>query len=193
MTNAEKFITDLFHSAIRIENQYGIPHSVLLAQAALETGYGQSVPDNSNMYFGIKAGSNWGGKRILVTTTEILPSNTGYEFPQVLSITPYGNQYKWKVKDWFRAYNTPYESLKDYAKLITDSSAYQSALQFKDDPVKFIEQLGAYATDPNYIQKVKDVRQGILSRIEKLELKKKIIPFGLILSLGVILYIILKK
>ena len=66
-------------------------------------------------------------------------------------------------------------------------------MQFKNEPDKFIEQLGAYATDPEYINKLKAVRQSVLSRVQSLNLKKKLIPGGLILMLGVILYFFLRK
>ena len=120
MTKQEKFITDLFDDSHKIEYKYHIPFSVLLAQSALETGWGQSIPNNTNMYFGIKAGPSWKGRRVLITTTEILPYQTpqaaaaeGITFPQIISITPEGAAFKWKVKDWFRAYETPFNSLED--------------------------------------------------------------------------------
>lgn len=201
MTYQEKFVNDLFHDAVKIEQQYKIPHTVLIAQSALETGWGQTITPGTNMYFGIKAGNTWKGNRALITTTEYLPyesitaaAQAGVNFPQVLSITPVGNSYKWKIKDYFRAYDTPLQSLKDYANLINDSSYYKNAIQYHNDPDKFIDQLGSYATDPNYISKLKEVRHGVINRIIKLQLKKKIIPgiFILILFSG-IFYYFLKK
>ena len=164
-----------------------------MAQTALETGWGSSVDPGSNAYFGIKAGDSWKGERRLVQTTEYHPYNSGYTYPQVISITPSNGMYKWSVKDWFRSYPSAYASLKDYAKLLTQGQPYKNALQFKNEPDKFIEQLGAYATDPEYINKLKAVRQSVLSRVQSLNLKKKLIPGGLILMLGVILYFFLRK
>ena len=193
MTTQERFVNDLFDDAVRIEQQYSIPFDVLLAQTALETGWGSSVDPGSNAYFGIKAGDSWKGERRLVQTTEYHPYNSGYTNPQVISITPSNGMYKWSVKDWFRSYPSAYASLKDYAKLLTQGQPYKNALQFKNEPDKFIEQLGAYATDPEYINKLKAVRQSVLSRVQSLNLKKKLIPGGLILMLGVILYFFLRK
>lgn len=193
MTQSELFVNDLFDQAVRIERQYQIPHDVLLAQAALETGWGGSIPPGSNAYFGIKAGDSWKGKRHLVQTSEWHSTNTGYTYPQVISITPSGSGYIWKVKDWFRSYDNPYQSLKDYAKLLTTGQAYKNAIQYKDDPNRFIEELTAYATDPEYINKVKDVRMSVLNKIQALNLKKKLAPVGLVLLFGVILYYYLRK
>lgn len=193
MTSSEQFIYKLFDDAVRIEQQYKIPHDVLLSQAALETGWGSTIDPGTNAYFGIKAGPTWKGSRHLVQTKEFHNTNTGYTYPQVLSITPTAGGYIWSVKDWFRSYGSAYESLKDYAKLISQGQPYKNALQFKDQPDLFIEQLGAYATDPEYINKLKDVRQSVLNRIQSLNLKKKIVPIGLILVLGGLLYFLLKK
>ena len=193
MTNSEIFVYNLFDDAVKIEQAYKIPHDVLLAQAALETGWGKTINPGTNAYFGIKAGGSWKGKRHLVTTSEYHNTNTGITYPQVISITPSGSGYIWKVKDWFRSYNNSFDSLKDYAKLLTQGQPYKNALMYKDDPDLFIEQLSAYATDPEYINKVKAVRQSVVNKIQSLNLKKKLFPLGLILILGGLLYYFLKK
>lgn len=193
MTQSEDFINTLFDDAVRIERAYSIPYDVLLSQAALETGWGQSINPGTNAYFGIKAGDSWKGDRHLVTTTEYHNTNTGYNYPQILSISPSGGGYLWKVKDYFRSYPNAYSSLNDYAKLLTTGQPYKNALQYKHDPDKFIEQLGAYATDPGYITKLKEVRQSVINKVNTLNLKKKILPVGLLLILGGLLYYFLKK
>jgi len=175
MTRQDQFVIDIFEGAVKIENKYGIPHTVLIAQAALETGYGDTIQPECNAYFGIKAGQSWGGKRILVTTHEYHSTNTGKSYPQVINITEVKpGLYKWKVKDYFRCYTTFDESLEDYAKLLTKNQFYKEALKYKHNPDRFIEELKNYATDPSYIQKLKQVRQGVMNRISKYNLKKKV-------------------
>jgi len=197
MTYQDQFVNEIFDGAVRIEQKYGIPHTVLIAQAALETGYGKSMPPGEcNAYFGIKAGSSWGGTRILITTTEYHNTNTGIDYPSVISISEHKpGVWKWKVKDYFRCYESKSESLEDYAKLLTKNKHYKEALKFKHNPDLFIEQLTAYATDPNYIQLLKQVRQGVLNRINKYNLKKKVAVggVGLIFLALIAYYVFLRK
>ena len=78
--------------------------------------------------------------------------------------------------------------------MISTNRHYKNALNYSDDPDRFIDELKNYATDPNYIDKLKEVRRSIMNRIETLDLKKKIIPGATILSLlGILLYFFLKR
>jgi len=132
----DQFIKTVSAGAFEVSKKYGLNPFVTMAQSALETGWGKHAP--GNMYFGIKAGSSWTGKKQLLWTTE------------------YINGQRVKVQDWFRAYNTPAESFEDYARLITGRSWFKNALQYKDDELKYITEIqkGGYATDPNYVTKI---------------------------------------
>lgn len=196
MTYQDDFVINIFDDAVDIEQKFGIPHTVLIAQAALETGYGSTIDEDCNSYFGIKAGSRWGGKRILRTTTEYHSSNIGFEYPSVLSITEIKpGLFKWTVKDYFRCYDTLGESLADYAKLLNQNPYYKEALKYRSNPDLFIEQLRNYATDPSYIQKLKQVRQGVLNRISKYNLKKKVVAGSVALIFLVLIayFVFLRK
>lgn len=82
------FVQKYYPYAKACEDTTGLNAVATLTQAALETGWGQHAP--GNMFFGIKAGKNWTGKKQLLKTTEILKDeNQGYRFPEVISITPY--------------------------------------------------------------------------------------------------------
>jgi hypothetical protein len=113
---------------------------VIIAQAALETGWGQAVKGNA--YFGIKQGNSQ-GESIAFTTHEIID---GQKVTQV---------------DRFRAYRSLQDATKAYAQFLHDTPRYQEALRDTSDPSAFIEALhqAGYATDPSYAEKVKQIMQ----------------------------------
>lgn len=130
------------HAAVAAK-QLGVSVRALLAQAALETGWGKHLPSHgdgssSNNLFGIKAGSSWGGDKVSVPTLE------------------YENGVAVRKRDQFRAYDSPSESFSDYARLLTDSPRYAQALGQGENIAGFARALmhGGYATDPSYVAKI---------------------------------------
>lgn len=82
----------------------------MMAQAALESGWGKYAP--GNMYFGIKATPSWTGATQLLWTTEVIDGE------------------KKRVQAKFRAYTSPADSFKDYARLISTTPRYRNALLY---------------------------------------------------------------
>lgn len=121
--------------AQKIAVEYNIPLSVLLAQAAHESNYGNQAPGNN--LFGIK-GSGTAGTQLL-RTKEAGPNGELYD-----------------TTANFAAYKSPEDSLRAYAELITTNPTYANALQYRDDPERFLIEIknAGYATDPNYINAV---------------------------------------
>jgi flagellar protein FlgJ len=123
----------------------GIAPEVLLAQAALETGWGRFVAadqrGSSNNLFNIKAGAGWSGPTVAVQTLE------------------YRNGVAEREQATFRAYASPADSFDDYVKLIAGSPRYQSAREAAADPQAYLRglQRSGYATDPAYADKVLDI------------------------------------
>ncbi len=129
--------------AAEAERATGIPAKFMLGQAALETGWGKRQIMNadgsaSHNLFGIKAGPGWKGKVATATTTE------------------YVNGVPTTRVERFRAYDTPADSFKDYAKLITNNPRYEKVLAHAKDPSAFAQglQRAGYATDPLYAAKL---------------------------------------
>jgi flagellum-specific peptidoglycan hydrolase FlgJ len=123
--------------AQQVEEKYGIPWEVCLAQSALESGYGKKALGNN--FFGVKAMGNYAGKTQEFLTTEY-----------------WGDKSKAsKMVDKFRAYDSIADSFNDYGQLLSNSSRYAGAFQYKHDPRRFLETVIAsgYATDPNYVSK----------------------------------------
>ncbi len=130
------------HAAVAAK-KLGVSVRALLAQAALETGWGKHLPSHGNgnssfNLFGIKAGSSWGGDKVSVATLE------------------YENGVAVRKRDAFRAYDSPSESFADYARLIADSPRYAQALGQGENIAGFARGLvhGGYATDPAYVAKI---------------------------------------
>jgi flagellar protein FlgJ len=154
----EDFLRQLRPHAERAARELGVDPNALLAQAALETGWGRSVPCNAQggcsfNLFGIKAGSQWSGSTVNVPTLEF---EAGIPVRKV---------------ERFRAYDSPADSFRDYAALIRDSSRYANARGAGDDVEAFATALqqGGYATDPHYAQKIAAVASEVRARSDALE------------------------
>ena len=121
--------------------QLGVSPDAVIAQAALETGWGQHVPAaggaSSFNLFGIKAGNSWSGGSVTALTTEV-DSGGARVSPQA-----------------FRAYDGLQQGVSDYVSLL-QSSRYSGARNTGADVNAFASGLarGGYATDPNYVQKL---------------------------------------
>jgi flagellar protein FlgJ len=122
--------------------QLGVSPRILLAQTAIETGWGRSVVGNN--LFGIKAGSSWRGGAVSAATHE-------YENGQYVSIT-----------DSFRAYPSYEASVQDFVSMVKNSPRYQAALGKGDDAAGYAHALvsGGWATDIDYVHKLEAVAGG---------------------------------
>jgi flagellar protein FlgJ len=119
--------------------QLGVSPKILLAQTAIETGWGRSVVGNN--LFGIKAGSSWTGQKVDAATHE-------YANGELVSIT-----------DSFRAYPSAEASVQDFVSLVQNSPRYRAALGSGDNVVGYAQGLlaGGWATDINYVSKLQSV------------------------------------
>ncbi|MGG5617032.1 glycoside hydrolase family 73 protein [Myroides odoratimimus] len=163
--NASDFLNDRLADAMTIQDVYGMDYKIPLTVSAVETGWGRFVRDNN--WFGIKYGAS---EKKLVTTTEYSIYNN-LKFPEIISVTPVvvkgKNMYKYVVKDYFLVYSTPYDSFKGYYKFLEDNPRYKTALQFKDQPLRFFEEVAkaGYATAPNYADTLKQVYASVVKRL----------------------------
>ena len=154
--------------ALESERKTGISAVFILAQAALETGWGKYAP--GNMFFGVKATKNTPKeKKQLLRTTEVLATpNEKSKFPEVISITKRTDgKYLYIVRDWFMKYDTPEECFTDHANFFFRNKRYAKALEVKADPYKFAEEVAkaGYATAHNYAESLKE----LIKEIEKVK------------------------
>jgi len=153
--DSSDFIAKLSQPAIEASAGTGIPHHLILAQAALESGWGQRqimTAEGKPSYnlFGIKATGSWQGKTTEITTTE-------YEHGEAK-----------KVKAKFRVYDSYFDALNDYVKLIANNPRYQAVTTAAtpEQGAKALQAAG-YATDPKYAQKLVGMIQQFKNMGEK--------------------------
>ncbi len=147
-SGSEDFVQRLRPHAEVAAVKLGVAPEVLLAQAALETGWGQhqmryANGQNAHNLFGIKAGNGWSGERVAVSTLE-------YEDGVAVRKT-----------EPFRAYDSYEESFLDYANLIMSNPRYGRALGAGSDAKVYFRELqkAGYATDPGYAEKLTAIYQ----------------------------------
>ncbi len=141
----EEFIATMMPMAEKAARRLGVEPRYLVAQAALETGWGKSMirqkdGSNSHNLFGIKA-TNWSGESAMARTTE------------------YVNGRAVKQVEGFRAYASFEQSFDDFVSLLQNSDRYQSAVNAGGDSERFVRELqkAGYATDPQYARKVSQI------------------------------------
>lgn len=144
----DEFVKSIWPYARQAANLLGLDPKVLMAQAALETGWGRYVTkgddgNSSNNLFNIKSNSS-NEESVKIKTTEYIAD------------TPI------KVNASFRRYPSLEHSFNDYVALIQGSSRYEAALANAKDPERFVGELhrAGYATDPNYASKIMAIYHG---------------------------------
>lgn len=149
----EAFLRTLWPAAERAAAEIGLSPEALLAQAALETGWGRHVMTrngggSSHNLFGIKADPAWDGEQVRRTTLE---------FRDGVAL---------KTRDAFRAYDSYAQSLADYVGFIQNNPRYGRALEAVDDARRYFRELQAagYATDPEYAEKIERILDSDLMR-----------------------------
>lgn len=146
-SSPEAFVQSIWPHAQKAAAELGVPAKALVAQAALETGWGRRLAGekgvNSNNLFGIKAGSRWSGDSVRTGTHE------------------YVNGVRQTEQARFRAYGSPAESFADYTRLI-GNDRYAAARGTGDDVHRFATALqrAGYATDPRYAAKLTAIANG---------------------------------
>lgn len=144
----QAFIDAVWPHAERVAKESGVSVEAVVAQAALETGWGKHIMKDANgknsfNLFGIKADSRWDGDTVSVLTTE------------------YRDGIVQRERASFRAYDSIEDSINDYANFLKSSPRYQNALQHQDNPHEYVKALqdAGYATDPAYAEKLTNIIQ----------------------------------
>lgn len=143
------FVRGVWRHAQQAARELGLAPQALVAQAALETGWGQHVlarPDGASSHnlFGIKADGRWSGERVQARTVEFRDGVLRREHAQ------------------FRAYPSVAASFNDYVAFIKSNPRYRAVLEAGADAAAFgraLQQAG-YATDPEYASKIKRIAEG---------------------------------
>jgi len=150
------FVIALMPDAKRVQEKINVPFEVVIAQAALETGWGQKMiktdsGESSNNLFNIKADSRWQGEKTHKETLE------------------FENGAMVKKREPFRVYDSLAQSVNDYVDLLTNSERYQGALEQSKNVEQFLHNLqsAGYATDPNYAKKIMGTLRTVTGLLNK--------------------------
>lgn len=141
-----EFVKRVMPSIQRAASALGVDPSGMLAQAALETGWGQRMPraadgSSSHNMFGIKAGEEWTGARATADSMEVI---NGVAAPR---------------RTTFRAYASIEESVNDFANLLKNSPRYRDVIAAGGNAGAYTVAMGksGYATDPDYGNKLNTI------------------------------------
>lgn len=150
--SSSEFVEAMLPMAEKAAARLGVDPHYLVAQAALETGWGKSIikqPDGSNSHnlFGIKAHGGWQGESANVVTHE------------------YRDGVKGQERASFRSYASFEQSFDDYVNFLEGNGRYTQALARTENPDTFFRELqqAGYATDPQYARKVSQIARQLLS------------------------------
>jgi flagellar protein FlgJ len=149
------FVKKYLKPSLESEYKTKVPHLVVLAQGALETGWGKSAIGNN--LFGITATKKWKGKTQKVWTTEYLDKPTAVFEGVTYTGTAYFSQkyqktrYKYSVQRSFRDYDNISECFDDHFQVLS-LPRYKKAFDYLNDPCKFAMEIAkaGYATGENY-------------------------------------------
>jgi flagellum-specific peptidoglycan hydrolase FlgJ len=132
----EEFLRQAIAAARESSRSSGLPAAITVAQAALESNWGQSqLARDANNYFGIKA--HGAHERVAYPTFECMNGRTV------------------RVTAEFARYASMEECFADRDRLILSLECYAAARRAKDDPEAFARALaGHWATDPKYAEKL---------------------------------------
>jgi peptidoglycan hydrolase FlgJ len=161
--HASAFVDAVLPTIKRAAAAIGVNPLGMLAQAALETGWGRRMPRNADgtsslNLFGVKAGGDWEGARAVADTVEV----SGGVATQ--------------KRTAFRAYGSIEESVSDFASLLARSPRYREAIAAGGSAQGYIQSIArsGYATDPEYGNKLNQVLNGgtlraaLMARLAKL-------------------------
>jgi flagellar protein FlgJ len=140
------FVSRVMPSIRRAATALGVDPAAMLAQAALETGWGQRTPraadgTSSHNLFGIKAGNEWTGARATADSMEVI---NGVATPR---------------RTAFRAYASVEESINDFGNLLKNSPRYKDVIAAGGNAGAYVAAMGnsGYATDPEYGNKLNQI------------------------------------
>lgn len=149
----QDFVQKVMPFAEKAAKELGVAPEFLVAQSALESGWGSKVASDSrgatsHNLFGIKADRSWQGP--------VAGSKT-IEFEGGVAVQQRAN---------FRKYDNLSESFSDYVKFLQSNPRYESALAEASDSNQFGTALqdAGYATDPAYATKIQAVMNSDVMR-----------------------------
>lgn len=151
----DQFVAAILPAAREAGRRLGVDPANIVAHAALETGWGRSLPTDAQgrtsfNLFGIKAGTNWRGAAVDSPTRE-------FESGRMR-----------ETSGRFRAYGSVGQCVDDYVRLIGGNARYEGVRGTGDDSHAFAQALkrGGYATDPDYAGKLARIAENLKLQLD---------------------------
>lgn len=146
MQRTLEWVRDMMNGAVVTAEKIGCTPAAIVAQAALETGWGKAAIGNN--VFGIKADRSWTGGKVLRRTAEQRSDGSVY----------------W-VNDYFRDYPTLADGIEDHFRFLSENGRYARVFDphgVMSDHQYFLElQRAGYATDIHYADKLTAVENAV--------------------------------
>lgn len=136
----EDFIAAIYPTAIEVGKATGVDPRIIVAQAALESGWGKSAPNNN--YFGVKSHGKGGGATM--STKEVVDGKVVTENAS------------------FRQYDSPADSVRGYGEFLMENPRYKPMREASslEEQIQALGRSG-YATDPAYADKIYSIATGL--------------------------------
>ncbi|RMQ44920.1 Flagellar rod assembly protein/muramidase FlgJ [Pseudomonas cichorii] len=151
-SNSDQFVATMLPLAKEAAARIGVDPVMLVAQAALETGWGKSIMrqqdgDSSHNLFGIKATGSWQGAQARAITSEFRDGKMVKETAD------------------FRSYDSYADSFHDLVSLLQNNNRYKEVINSADNSEQYVKELqkAGYATDPNYASKISQIAKQMKS------------------------------
>lgn len=167
----QDYIKKFYPEALKSQQKTGFSAIAILAQAAVESGWGEVCP--GNMLFGVKDTDGINGNEQLLVTTEYSRSATA-KFPNIIGmpvpVMRKGQKwFKYKIKDYFRKFDTLEECFTHHTAFFLKNKRYAEAVKVRHDPYLFIDAIAkaGYATDPTYATLLKGIAKNLEQLISK--------------------------
>ena len=140
MESKEEFMAAIYPTAIEVGKKTGVDPRIIVAQAALESGWGASAPNNN--YFGVKSHGKSGGATM--ATKEVVNGKTVTEDAS------------------FRQYDSPADSVRGYGDFLMENPRYKNMREASslEEQIQALGRSG-YATDPAYADKIYSIATGL--------------------------------
>jgi flagellum-specific peptidoglycan hydrolase FlgJ len=133
----DAFIDSISDAAIESQIESGVPASITIAQAAIESGRGKSgLTREAHNYFGIKGEGPAG--HVIMKTREVIGGQSVM------------------VDAKFCKYHNAAESFVEHGRFFLQNRRYRGAMLVADDAKQFAVEIqrAGYATDPEYAKKL---------------------------------------
>jgi flagellar protein FlgJ len=151
-SNSDQFVATMLPLAKEAAARIGVDPVMLVAQAALETGWGKSIMrqqdgSSSHNLFGIKAAGSWKGAEARAITSEFRDGKMVKETAD------------------FRSYESYADSFHDLVSLLQNNNRYKEVVNSADNSEQFVKELqkAGYATDPDYASKISQIAKQMKS------------------------------